>query len=393
MTNDLKIVPFLPIDEIEEKAFDQLKETASMPFIHKHIAVMADCHYGKGSTIGSCIPTYGAIMPACVGVDIGCGMTAVRTSLEFKDIKDNLHQLRLAIEKAVPMGKSIHQTVPECENHNLKIGYLANIADERLEFYDSLNKPERNWRQQLGTLGGGNHFIELTVDEFDRVWIFLHSGSRGVGNAIARHHLKVAKDLMNKYFIQLPNPDLAYLVEGTPEFSEYIKDLLWAQEFAKENRLQMSYAVFSILKQEYDADIQQLIDCHHNFAKKENHFGKNVWVTRKGAIEAKEGQLGLIPGSMGTKSYVVQGLGNTGALNTAPHGAGRAMSRNKARAVFNMEDFNKQTAGVECKRDKEILDEIPGAYKDVDKVMKHSSKLVNVLLTFKQVLNTKGVGN
>ena len=272
--------------------------------------------------------------------------------------------------------------------------FLENIIEDyRLEFYDSLSNPERNWRNQIGTLGGGNHFIELVVDKDHNVYIFLHSGSRGIGNAIARHHLKIAKDLMKKYFIQLPNPDLAYLVEGTPEFDNYITDLLWAQEFAKYNRQQMAEDIVEILNHIFDTDvIVNVIDCHHNFTKKEHHFGKNVWVTRKGAIEAKEGQLGLIPGSMGTKSYVVKGLGNKGALNTAPHGAGRRMSRTKARDTFTMDDFKAQMQAVECKMDEALIDEIPGAYKDIDRVMEHSKPLVEVVKVLKQVLNTKGVG-
>ena len=383
------ILSWLPEEQIEESALQQLHNLAQMPFIHQHVAVMPDCHFGLGATVGSCIPTLKAIIPAAVGVDIGCGMIAVKTPLTKSDLPEDLGGIRKAIEEQIPLSagrynRGIKKTARDrVEQMESKAAEL-----ERLDFYNTV---DRNWRKQMGSLGSGNHFIEIVLDETDAVWAFLHSGSRGIGNKLAEHHIKTAKALMEKWYIQLPDADLAYLVEDTGEFDAYITDLEWAQDFAKLNREEMIERILRILGHRLgDFDEVERIQCHHNFTQREHHYGRDILVSRKGAIEAKEGQLGLIPGSMGTASYVVRGKGNKGSFNTAPHGAGRRMSRGAARRSFSMADFDQLMEGIEVRRSEAFLDELPGAYKDVDLVMEQSSDLVEILHTFRQIVNVKG---
>ena len=383
------ILSWLPEEQIEESALQQIRNLARMPFIHKHVAVMPDCHYGLGATVGSCIPTLRAIIPAAVGVDIGCGMIAVKTPLTRADLPEDLSDIRKAVEEQIPLSagrynRSVKKTA------KLRVEQMEAQAAEldRLDFY---NKVDRNWRKQMGSLGSGNHFIEIVLDETDSVWAFLHSGSRGVGNRLADHHIKIAKTLMEKWYIDLPDADLAYLVEDTPEFDDYMTDLGWAQDFARLNRDEMMERILRILRHRF-GEFEELerIQCHHNFTQREHHFGRNILVSRKGAIQAREGQLGLIPGSMGTASYVVRGKGNAAAFDTAPHGAGRRLSRRAAREKFTMSDFDQLMEGIEVRRSESFLDELPGAYKDVDLVMEQSNDLVEILHTFRQILNVKG---
>ena len=384
-----KVLSWLPEEQIEESALRQIKNLAQMPFIFQHVAVMPDCHFGLGATVGSCIPTLRAIIPAAVGVDIGCGMIAVKTPLKSGDLPEDLSDIRKAIEHQIPLSaghynRSVKKTAKE------RVEQLESQAAElgRLEFYDKI---DRNWRKQLGSLGSGNHFIEIVLDEEDSVWAFLHSGSRGIGNRLATYHIKIARALMEKWYIQLPDPDLAYLVEDTPEFDEYLTDLGWAQDMAKLNRDEMMERILRLLMHRLgEFEEVDRIQCHHNFTQREHHFGKNILVSRKGAIEAQEGQMGLIPGSMGEASYVVRGKGNRASLNTAPHGAGRRMSRNQARQSFDMDDFDRLMEGVEVRRSEAFLDELPGAYKDIDLVMEQSQDLVEVVHTFRQIVNVKG---
>lgn len=383
------VLSWLPAEQIEDSAMQQIENLSRMPFIFKHVAVMPDCHFGMGATVGSVIPTNRAIIPAAVGVDIGCGMIAVKTPLTREDLPEDLSDIRKAIEHQVPLSaghynRSIKKTAkPRIEQLEAKAAEL-----DRLDFYDKLDK---NWRKQLGSLGSGNHFIEVVLDEEGYAWAFLHSGSRGVGNRIAALHIKIAKALMEKWYINLPDADLAYLVEDTPEFDDYLKDLDWAQEFALLNREEMMERIIRLLQYRCgDFEPIETIQCHHNFTQREHHFGRNILVSRKGAIEAREGQLGLIPGSMGTRSYVVRGKGNAASFNTAPHGAGRRLSRNKARNAFTMDDFDRDMEGIEVNRSEAFLDELPGAYKDIDLVMEQSAGLVEILHTFRQIVNVKG---
>ncbi len=383
------VLSWLPSEQIEDSARQQIDNLSGMPFIFRHVAVMPDCHFGMGATVGSVIPTLRAIIPAAVGVDIGCGMIAVKTPLTRADLPDDLSDIRKAIEHQIPLSagrynRSVKKTArPRIERLEAKAAAL-----DRLDFYDKISP---NWRQQLGSLGSGNHFIEVVLDEAGFVWAFLHSGSRGVGNRLASHHIGIAKKLMARWYISLPDADLAYLVQDTPEFDDYMADLDWAQEFALLNREEMMERIIRLLQHRCgDFEEVERIQCHHNFTKREHHFGKNILVSRKGAIEARAGQLGLIPGSMGTRSYVVRGKGNPASFNTAPHGAGRRMSRNQARKTFTMDDFDRELAGIEVNRSEAFLDELPGAYKDVDLVMEQSKDLVEVIHTFRQIVNVKG---
>ena len=383
------VLSWLPAEQIEDSAMRQIENLSQMPFIFKHVAVMPDCHFGMGATVGSVIPTERAIIPAAVGVDIGCGMIAVKTPLTRDDLPEDLSDIRKAVEHQVPLSaghynRSIKKTArPRIEQLEARAAELG-----RLDFYDKIDK---NWRKQLGSLGSGNHFIEVVLDEDGHAWAFLHSGSRGVGNRIATHHIRIARQLMEKWYIQLPDADLAYLVEDTPEFDDYLADLDWAQEFALLNREEMMERIIRILQYRCgDFEEVERIQCHHNFTKREHHFGRNILVSRKGAIEAQDGQIGLIPGSMGTRSYVVRGTGNAASFNTAPHGAGRRLSRNKARESFDMDDFDRDMAGIEVNRSEAFLDELPGAYKDIDLVMEQSADLVEILHTFRQIVNVKG---
>jgi tRNA-splicing ligase RtcB len=356
-----------------------------MPFIHPHLALMPDAHLGKGATVGSVIPTDRAIIPAAVGVDIGCGMIAVRTQFVRGDLSGGpLGALREGIEQAVPLSAGKYNSE------------LTDTARERVAELEGLDvdadRYSANWRLQLGTLGSGNHFIEVTVDELDRVWLFLHSGSRGVGNRMAVRHIKVAQRECERWWITLPDKDLAYLVEGTNEFWAYIRDLRWAQRFALLNREEMMDRVVDCLSRWIGAPVQEQerINTHHNYTEQERHFGKDVWLSRKGAINAEKGVPGLIPGSMGTASYVVSGLGNRLALNSSPHGAGRAHSRSAARRTFTREQLRTAMAGIEWRDDEAFLDEIPAAYKDIDQVMADAADLVSVRHTLRQLVNVKG---
>lgn len=371
---------------LEDKTRQQAETTSTMPFIFPHLALMPDAHLGRGATVGSVIPTLRAIMPAAVGVDIGCGMIAVRTQFRREELAGRpLAQLRVAIERAVPLSAG---------GRNQQITATAATRIAELEAVPDVDPDQRHggWREQLGSLGSGNHFIEVTVDEQDRVWLFLHSGSRGVGNKMAQHHIKIARELMERYWIQLPDLDLAYLVEGTDEFWAYVRELRWAQRYALLNREEMMDRVVDCLSGFLGDEVVEAerINCHHNFTQPEQHFGRQVWLSRKGAIEAKAGQPGLIPGSMGTASYVVEGLGNPVALNSAPHGAGRNYSRTAARKTFTHDQLRTAMAGIEFRDSEAFLDEIPAAYKDIDQVMADASDLVSVRHVLRQIVNVKG---
>jgi tRNA-splicing ligase RtcB (3'-phosphate/5'-hydroxy nucleic acid ligase) len=369
---------------------EQAERASTMPFVFPHIALMPDAHLGRGATVGSVIPTERAIIPAAVGVDIGCGMAAVRTQFTREQVTavGPLAPLREAIERAVPLsaGRYNNTVVATAEP---RVEELAKLA-ERARFDPAVYAG--NWELQLGTLGSGNHFIEVTVDELDRVWLFLHSGSRGVGNKLAQRHIKVAHEAMSRWWIDLPDPDLAYLVEGTDEFWAYIRELRWAQHFALLNREEMMDRVVRQLGEFLGepVDEQERVNCHHNYTEQETHFGRKVWVSRKGAINAEQGRPGLIPGSMGTASYVVAGKGFAPSLNSSPHGAGRAYSRSKARKIFTVEQLREAMAGIEYRDTEAFLDEIPAAYKDVDVVMADAAELVEVRHTLRQIVNVKG---
>lgn len=376
---------------LEDSTREQAVTTSRMPFIHPHLALMPDAHLGLGATVGSVIPTLGAVMPAAVGVDIGCGMIAVRTQFTRDDVAASsapLSELRTQIERAIPLsaGARNRKIVATAEP---RIQELTELA-EQAGFDPSTHL--RDWERQLGSLGSGNHFIEVSLDEEDVVWLFLHSGSRGVGNRIAGHHIKVAQALMEKWWIELPDKDLAYLVEGTSEFDEYIAQLRWAQHFALLNREEMMDRVVRQTSEWFGVDVieSERINCHHNFTQKENHFGKDVWVSRKGAISARVGQAGLIPGSMGTASYVVSGLGNPLALHSSPHGAGRQFSRTAARKRFTIEELREAMTGIEFRDTEAFLDEIPQAYRPIDQVMADAADLVEIRHTLHQLVNVKG---
>lgn len=374
---------------LEPNTKAQAELTSIMPFVQPHLALMPDAHLGKGATVGSVIPTKGAIMPAAVGVDIGCGMIAVKTQFTKTDLKDDLAALRHSIERSIPLSAGVFNREIK-DTAKPKIKELEDMADGRLDFYNNLTRT--NWRYQLGTLGSGNHFIEVTADEEDTIWLFLHSGSRGIGNSIAMYHIKVSQELMKKWYIKLPDNDLAYLVENTPEFDQYITDLNWAQHFALLNREEMMDRVIHDFEHWIGSKIeeQERINCHHNFTQKENHMGQNVWLSRKGAIQADAGRPGLIPGSMGTASYVVSGKGYAPSFNSSPHGAGRVFARNAAKKRFTLEDMDREMVGIEYNRKEAFLDEIPSAYKDIDVVMEDAKDLVEIKHTLKQIVNVKG---
>lgn len=387
-----KIISFIPKESIEPEAMEQIENTSTVPFLFHHVAVMPDTHYGKGSTVGTVLPTKGAIIPAAVGVDIGCGMIAVKTNLTREQLGD-LSVIRHSIERSIPMSAGkFNKDITESAQIRIKeLEVLAGELDMDKKFGTN------NWRHQLGTLGGGNHFIEICLDTEETVWVTLHSGSRGIGNKIGNYYITKAQELCESMFINLPDKDLAYLPEGTPLFDDYIRDLRWAQKFALLNREEMldrvlkdiSHAIYKENGHQKDFEVSR-INCHHNFTQIENHFGHNVWITRKGAIQAKEGMKGMIPGSMGTRSYIVTGLENKMSFHSAPHGAGRRMSRSKAQAKFTMEDFDKAMVGIEHRRSEVLIDELPMAYKDIDEVMENAKELVSIEATLKQILNVKG---
>lgn len=387
-----KAVVFLPWETIEPEAQQQILNTARMPFVFKHIAVMPDCHYGKGATVGTVLATTDAIVPAAVGVDIGCGMIAVRTALRRADIH-NPGKLRSGIERRIPMsaGKNNASLTATAEDRAQTLEQLAKATGATPGQYD------KHWAFALGTLGGGNHFIELAEDEYGAVWVTLHSGSRGVGNRIGNHYIKVAQDLCTRAAVPLPDRDLAYLRQEQPAFAAYVRDLNWAQQFALHNRNEMmdrvlaevSHAIYGEGGHEREIE-QQRINSHHNFTQQEQHFGQTVWVTRKGAIMAKRDTWAMIPGSMGTRSYIVVGKEHPMSFHSAPHGAGRRFSRTKARRLFSMDDLSRAMQGIEYRHSKVLLDEIPGAYKDIDQVMEQARDLVEVKYVLKQFINVKG---
>ena len=373
---------------LDEKTRAQAEATSQLPFIYPHLALMPDAHLGKGATVGSVIPTLGAIIPAAVGVDIGCGMIAVKTGHRLDGLPQNRRDLRESIERAVPLsaGQYNRKVVATAEPRVLELLELAEQAGFDPASYAG------NWELQLGSLGSGNHFIEVCVDESDAVWLFLHSGSRGVGNKIAQRHIAVAQRVAQRYWIELPDPDLAYLAEGTAEFDAYIRELRWAQRFALLNREEMMDRVMRQFAEWVGGPVEEVerINCHHNFTEKETHFGKAVWVSRKGAIRAREGDQGLIPGSMGTASYVVEGRGDKMSLDSSPHGAGREYSRKAARKAFTQDQLREAMRGIEFRDTPAFIDEIPAAYKPIDRVMADAEPLVAVRHRLRQIVNVKG---
>ncbi len=374
-------------DETEAQAV-----TASrMPFIYPHIALMPDAHLGKGATVGSVIPTLGAIIPAAVGVDIGCGMIAVRTTFTADELPRDRQALREGIERAIPLSAGVYNT-QIAATAAPRIAELEAMAASGVGHVFDPADYVANWRLQLGTLGSGNHFIEVSLDEDDRVWLFLHSGSRGVGNRIAGAHIQAAQEYDARNWIVLPDRDLAYLVEGTVEFDRYIAELRWAQRFAFLNREEMMDRVVAEVETWVGRPVVEAerVNCHHNYTEKGRHFGKDVWLSRKGAIDASEGVPGLIPGSMGTASYVVTGKGSRLALNSSPHGAGREYSRSAARRTFTREQLDEAMAGIEWRKTDAFLDEIPQAYKPIDRVMADAADLVEIRHTLRQIVNVKG---
>ena len=380
-------------EDIEHDAMQQLYNLSQLPFIHSHIAAMPDVHLGKGATVGSVIPSKGAIIPAAVGVDIGCGMNAVRLSINAKDLPDNLKKVRATIESAIPVGFNQHKVdrARASTIKNLGIG-LDRLLNKHRKITKMQKKPYQTWVRQLGTLGGGNHFIELCLDEKNDVWIMLHSGSRGIGNVIGQYFINLAKQDMQKHIMNLPDKDLAYFTEGAKHFDDYVEAVHWVQDYAMINRREMMRLIMDTLRKHLPkfGITKEAINCHHNYVAVEQHFGDNVYVTRKGAIRAGEGELGIIPGSMGAKSYIVRGKGNPQSFCSCSHGAGRRMSRNAAKRHFSQQDLETQTQGIECRKDKGVIDEIPGAYKDIDVVMENQHDLVDVVHTLKQIVCVKG---
>lgn len=385
--------------ELDDKARQQLIEASRMPFIHHHMALMPDVHWGMGATVGSVIPTKGAIIPAAVGVDIGCGMMAVRTTLKAHDMPDNLKPIRTSIENAVPHGRTNNGGEGDRGAwHDIPKSHIqvwqTNFEEKFAEIISKHPKASgKNTVGHLGTLGTGNHFIEICLDESMAVWIMLHSGSRGIGNRFGQYFIELAKEDMRKWFINLPNQDLGYFPEGTDNFNDYLEAVSWAQDFAMTNRRLMMDNVILALRKHFHQDFDitdEAVNCHHNYVEKENHFGSNVWVTRKGAVRARVGDLGIIPGSMGAKSYIVRGLGNPESFNSCSHGAGRRMSRTEAVKKISLEQHAKDTQGVECRKDADVIDESPMAYKDIDAVIEAEKDLVEVVHTLKQIICVKG---
>ncbi|MGO0790932.1 RtcB family protein [Herbaspirillum seropedicae] len=386
---------------VEAEAKVQLSNTAKMPFIYKHIAVMPDVHVGKGSTIGSVIPTLGAIIPAAVGVDIGCGMMAAKTTLRAADLPDNLGPLRSAIERAIPHGSAPRtrhhrgRDQGSWENPPTAVDTAWQTLQQEFEVLcQKTPKLEKtNHYKHLGTLGSGNHFIEVCLDEEGAVWFMLHSGSRGVGNAIGTHFIALAQQDMRTHMVNLPDRDLAYLKEGSKHYEDYLQAVGWAQKFARTNREVMMHnliaAVRSVIAKPFQTHVEA-VNCHHNYVQKEQHFGQDVLVTRKGAVSARAGELGIIPGSMGARSFIVRGKGEAESFHSCSHGAGRTMSRTEARKRFSVDDHIRATAGVECRKDEAVIDEIPMAYKDIDAVMQAQHELVEVVHTLRQIVCVKG---
>jgi tRNA-splicing ligase RtcB len=383
--------------ELEYGALQQLINLSQLPIIPHPIAAMPDVHMGKGATVGSVIPTVSAIIPAAVGVDIGCGMCAVRLTLNARELPDNLHSIRNAIEAAVPVGFNQHErSKVHGSAHARQARHMSDRLDVIVGKHPGLMKMQRRfnetWVCQLGTLGGGNHFIELCIDEADQVWVMLHSGSRGIGNVIGRYFIAAAQKDVRRHKIALPDKDLAYLSEGSELFDDYVEALDWAQDYAMDNRRMLLALILESIATGLPAFkvSEEAINCHHNYIAREIHFGDRLYITRKGAIRAGAGELGIIPGSMGAKSFIVRGLGNEASYCSCSHGAGRRMSRSEAKHRFSRRDLVEQTEGIECRKDGGVIDEIPGAYKDIDAVMANQSDLVEIVHTLKQVLCVKG---
>jgi len=377
-------------DEVEPQARLQLVNVSKLPIVHHHIAAMPDVHLGIGATVGSVIPTLRAIIPAAVGVDIGCGMMATRLSLTGNELDESsLRKVFNQIERDVPVGFAQH------DDAIVNVKPFQKGLSRILEKHPGVQKRvEKNsdWRRQLGSLGGGNHFIEICLDESNRVWAMLHSGSRGIGNAIGTYFIELARKDAEKGDVRLPDRDLAYFPEGAGHFDDYVEAVGWAQDYARANRAEMMEIVIDALHRHLPPFevTGTAVNCHHNYVERERHYGEDVWLTRKGAIRAGAGELGIIPGSMGARSYIVRGRGSAESFHSCAHGAGRRMSRNAAQKHFNLADLERQTEGVICRKDKGVLDEIPGAYKDIDRVMANQSDLVEVVHTLKQLLCVKG---
>lgn len=391
---ELKFDQHAPIriwaSDIDNKTIEQIKNVASLPFIHRHVAVMPDAHLGKGSTIGTVIATDGAVLPAAVGVDIGCGMCAIRLPAKIDHLQ-HLPKLRASIERSIPTGRESNRNITDRVEATMReLGAPPSIDPKDKLFQRAI--------AQLGTLGGGNHFIEICFDKKNDLWILLHSGSRNIGKEMAERHIATAKDIAKKRMIELPDPDLAYFTEQMPEFRAYIDDMLWAQRFAKANRYEMCLRVIKDVSFHLRGDASLVetlpsylrVDCHHNYCKKEFHYGKEIWLTRKGAVSARPNELGIIPGSMGTASFIVRGLGNPQSFYSCSHGAGRRLSRTEAKKRFNSADLAAQTAGIECRKDALVVDEIPGAYKDIRAVLDDQKDLIEPIHELKQVLCIKG---
>lgn len=387
--------------DIEASALQQLHNMATLPFIHKHIAVMPDVHWGMGSTVGSVIPTIRAIVPASVGVDIGCGMVAAKLNILPEQLPDNLHGVRSAIEAAVPHGRTDNGSMNDRgawgDIPQTVAGEWVRLSeDKRLTEVKEKHKKlftQDSGARQLGTLGTGNHFVELCIDKENQLWLMLHSGSRGTGNRIGSYFIQKAKELMERFYVKLPDPDLAYIPEAEPIFGDYWKALSWAQDYALTNRTIMLHNAMAALSRELGLAVTysaEAVNCHHNYVSREKHFGENVLVTRKGAVRVREGELGIIPGSMGARSFIVRGKGNADAFNSCSHGAGRRMSRGQAKRQFTLADMEAQTAGVECRKDADVIDEIPGAYKSIQEVMDNQSDLVDIVAELRQIVCVKG---
>jgi tRNA-splicing ligase RtcB len=380
-------------DDIDERSKEQLMNIASLPFIHHHVAAMPDVHLGIGATIGSVIATRKAIIPAAVGVDIGCGMVAARLSITENEIDENaLKKIFEQISRDIPVGRAQHpdDRILVDAAKPFESGLLK-MTDKHPQLLKSFGKFSK-WVNQMGTLGGGNHFIEICLDESGQVWVMLHSGSRGIGNGIADYFIKLARKEMERWMIQLPDKDLAYFPEGSQYFSDYVEAVHWAQEYAMQNRQSMLDLVLKALELHLPPFevTTEVVNCHHNYVAHEHHYGANVWVTRKGAIRAREGDLGIVPGSMGAKSYIVRGKGNPESFCSSAHGAGRRMSRTRAENTFTTSDLIQQTQGIICRKDKGVIDEIPSAYKDIEQVMANQNDLTEILHTLRQIVCVKG---
>ena len=380
-------------DEVDDKSREQLRNIASLPFIHHHVAAMPDVHLGIGATIGSVIATHKAIIPAAVGVDLGCGMVAARLSITANELDEKaLKKVFDQISRDVPVGRDQHRDervlVDAAKPFEPGLKSLTDRHPELLKAFGKFSK----WTNQMGTLGGGNHFIEVCLDETNQVWVMLHSGSRGIGNAIASYFIALARKDMERWMIQLPDRDLAYFPEGSEHFADYVEAVHWAQDYAMQNRTSMLELVLAALQRHLPpfTVTTEAVNCHHNYVAQEHHYGENVWVTRKGAIRARVGDLGIVPGSMGARSFIVRGLGNPESFCSSAHGAGRKMSRTAAEKQFTVADMVAQTEGVICRKDKDVIDEIPGAYKDIDQVMANQADLTEILHTLKQVVCVKG---